>query len=196
VLAHHDAQGAYLWTRQLEAVDEGTRLHALALMPSGQAVLAGRLVGTLRVDGQDFGAPGARGLVLVGDFQGRLPWGATTLSGSGAFVLVAGPDGAERWAHPLACGARPAPPGVAVDEAGQVVAVCGSELSGYAPEGPQREQRTLTPGACPEGDCPVVGTALDFVPGRGLTLAGYQRHGVARAGDAWDQEAFLRVVTP
>ncbi len=231
VLAHHDAQGAYLWTRQLDAVDEGTQLHALALMPSGQAVLAGRLVGMLRVDGQDFGAPGARGLVLlaferdgrlawgrqvrgveghvtavkpgpdgsvalVGDFQGRLPWGGTTLSGSGAFVLVAGPDGAERWAHPLACGAWPAPPGVAVDEAGQVVAVCGSELSGYAPEGPQRDQRTLTPGACTEGDCPVVSTALDFVPGRGLTLAGYQRHGVARAGGAWDQEAFLRVVTP
>jgi outer membrane protein assembly factor BamB len=228
VLAHHDAEGAFLWTRQLDPVAEGTELHALALIPSGQALLAGRLVGTLRVDGQDFGAPGGRGLVLlaferdgrlawgrqvrgveghvtglkpgpdgsvalVGDFRGTLPWGGTTLSGSGAFVLVAGPDGAERWAHPLACGARPAPPVVAVDDAGQVVAVCGGELSGYAPEGPQRDQRTLTPGECAGGDCPMVSTALDFVPGQGLTLAGYQRHG---AGEAWNQEAFLRVVTP
>ncbi|HEX8820665.1 MAG TPA: hypothetical protein VF794_12120 [Archangium sp.] len=231
VLAHHDAQGAYLWTRQLDPVAEGTELHALALMPSGQALLAGRLVGTLRVDGQDFGAPGGRGLLLlaferdgrlawgrqvrgveghvtglkpgpdgsvalVGDFRGTLPWGGTTLSGSGAFVLATGPDGAERWAHPLACGARPTPPVVTVDDAGQVVAGCGGELSVYAPEGAQRDQRTLTPGECTAGDCLVASTALDFVPGQGLTLAGYQRHDGGRAGEAWNQEAFLRVLAP
>ncbi len=230
VLAHHDAQGAFVWTRQLDRVAEGTRLHALALAPSGQMLLAGRLVGALTVDGRTFGSAGGQGLlllaferdgrlawgkelrgvdghvtglrperdggvVLVGELRGPLSWGGTRLSGSEAFVLAAGPEGAERWAQPLACDARPAVPAVALDEEGQVVAVCGGTLSAYAPEGAQRDQRTLPPGECPEGDCAVAGTTLDFVPGQGFTLAGYQRHG-ARAGDAWDQEAFLRLLAP
>lgn len=231
VLAHHDARGAFLWTRQLEPVAEGTRLHALALAPSGRTLLAGRLRGTLTVDGRAFGTSGGQGLlllafekdgrlawgkelrgvdghvtglrpernggvVLVGELRGPLSWGGTRLPGAGAFVLAAGPDGAERWAWPLACGARPAPPAVAVDGGDQVVAVCGGMLSAYAPDGVPRDERTLPPGECPEGDCPVVGTTLDFVPGQGLTLSGYQRHGGARAGDAWDQEAFLRLLAP
>ena len=230
VLAHHDARGAFLWTRQLDRVDEGTRLHALALAPSGRTLLAGRLVGALTVDGRAFGSAGGHGLlllaferdgrlawgkelrgvdghvtglrlerdggvVLVGELRGPLSWGGSRLSGSEAFVLVAGPDGAERWAQPLACDTKPASPAVALDDAGQVVAICGGTLSAYAPEGSQRDQRTLPPGECPEGDCPVAGTTLDFIPGQGFTLAGYQRHG-ARAGEAWDQDAFLRLLAP
>ncbi|WNG40414.1 hypothetical protein F0U61_47080 [Archangium violaceum] len=231
VLAHYDAQGAFVWTRQLDLVAEGTELHAVALAPSSRTLLAGRLVGTLTVDGRAFGAEGGQGLVLlafekdgslawgrdwrgvdghvtglklnpdggavlVGGFRDTLPWGDTRLSGPGAFVVAADPDGAERWAHPLDCGAASAPPVVAVDDVGQVVALCGGTLSAYAPEGTQRDQRLLSPGECPEGDCPVMGTALGIVPGQGVTLAGYQRHGGAGAGNAWDQEAFLRLLTP
>ncbi|MGZ3458519.1 MAG: hypothetical protein ACXU86_08440 [Archangium sp.] len=231
VLAHHDAQGAYVWTRQLDPVAEGTELHALALAPSGQTLLAGRLVGALSVDGHAFGTAGGQGLVLLafgkegrlawgkelrgvdahvtglqgspdggvvlgGDFQGTLSWGGTKLSGPGAFVLAAGPEGAERWARPLGCGARPAAPALAVDEGGQVAAVCGGMLSTYDPGGARKDEHPLPPGECPEGDCPVTGTALGFVPGQGLTLAGSQRHGGAAAGDAWDQEAFLRLLAP
>jgi hypothetical protein len=231
VLAWHDAQGAYVWTRQLEPVDEGSELHAVALAASGRALLAGRLVGALTVDGRAFGASGAQGLVLlaferdgrlawgrewrgvdghvtglrpgpdggavlVGDFAGPPPWGGSRLSGPGAFVLATGPDGAERWGQPLACDApvTPAAPTVAVDDAGEVVALCGGVLSAYAPEGTQRDQRTLSPGECPEGGCPVTGTALGLVPGQGITLAGHQRHG--GAGAAWDQEAFVRLLAP
>jgi hypothetical protein len=229
VLAHHDAEGVFRWTRQLDPVDQGSELHAVAFLPSGQALLAGRLVGPLTVDGRTFGTANGQGLVLlafesdgrlawgkevrgvdghvtglkpgpdggvalVGEFRGSLPWGGTTLTGSGAFALAAGPDGAERWVHSLACGARPAPPVVTVDDRAQVVAACGGVLSAYAPEGEQRDQRTLSPGECPEGACPVVSTALGFVPGRGLTLLGNQRHGDVGAGGAWDQEAFLRLL--
>jgi hypothetical protein len=231
VLAHHDAEGVFLWTRQLEPVAEGTELHTVALLPSGQALLAGRLVGPLTVDGRTFGTANGRGLLLlafasdgrlawgkevrgvdghvtglrpgpdggvalVGEFHGPFPWGGTTLTGSGAFALAAGPDGAERWLHALACGARPAAPVVTVDDRARVVAACGGVLSAYAPEGAQRDQRTLSAGECPEGGCPVVSTALGFVPGRGLTLLGNQRHGGAGAGEAWDQEAFLRLLGP
>jgi hypothetical protein len=231
VLAHHDAQGAYRWTRQLELVADGTELYALGHLPSGRALLAGRLVGPLRVDGRGFGAAGSQGLVLlafetdgrlawgrelrgvdgritglkpgpdesavlVGELRGTLSWGGTTLTGPGAFVLAAGPEGAERWIQPLACGANPASPTVTVDDEGGVVAACGGVLSMYEPEGAQRDQRTLSPGECPEENCPVTSTALGIVPGRGLTLAGYQRHGDAGAEDAWDQEAFLRLLVP
>jgi hypothetical protein len=231
VLAHHDAEGAFRWTRQLDPVAEGSELHAVALLPSGQALLAGRLVGTLAVDGRTFGTANGRGLLLlafesdgrlawgkevrgvdghvsglkpdpdggvalVGEFRGSLPWGGTTLTGSGAFALAAGRDGAERWAQALACGTRPAPPVVTVDDRTQVVAACGGVLSAYSPEGTQRDQRTLSPGECAEGGCPVASTALGFVPGRGLTLLGNQRHGGAEAGEAWDQEAFLRLLGP
>jgi hypothetical protein len=233
VLAHHDARGAYVWTRQLDRVDAGTELHAVALAPSGRVLLAGRLVGSLTVDGHAFGAMGAQGLVLlaferdgrlawgrewrgvdgyvtgvkpgpdggavlVGGFAGTLPWGGTRLSGPGTFVLATDPDGAERWGQPLACDASimPAAPMVAVDEAGEVVALCGGVLSAYAPEGAQRDQRTLSPGECPEGSCPVSGTALGIVPGQGVALAGHQRHGGAGAGAAWNQEAFVRLLAP
>ncbi|WNG61326.1 hypothetical protein F0U59_46445 [Archangium gephyra] len=231
VLAHHDAQGAFLWTRQLDRVDPGTRLHALALAPSGRTLLAGRLVGALTVDGRAFGSAGGRallllsferdgrlawgkelrgvdgdvtglrrerdgGVVLVGELRGPLVWGGSRLSDSEAFVLAAGPDGAERWAQPLVCDTQPASPTVALDDAGQVVAVCGGTLSAYEPEGTQRDQRTLSPGECPEGGCPVAGTTLDFVPGQGFTLVGHQRHGGSSAGSAWDQDAFLRLLAP
>ncbi|OJH42362.1 hypothetical protein [Cystobacter ferrugineus] len=228
VLAHHDAQGAFVWTRQLDVVERGTELRAAARMPSGQWLLAGRLEGVLTVDGQRFGAPGAPSLlllafggdgrlawgkawsgvdahvsglkvdpagrgVLVGQFSGDLTWGGSRLSGPGAFVLGTGAEGAERWAHALPCGQAPAAPAVALDGEGAVAAVCGDTLSLYSPEGEQRGEQALTPGECSEGNCPVVATALDFVPGHGLGLTGFQRHGDAVSGN---QEAFLRLLAP
>ena len=228
VLAHHDAQGAFVWTRQLDVVDRGTELRAVARMPSGQWLLAGRLEGVLTVDGQRFGAPGAPSLlllafggdgrlawgkawrgvdahvsglkvdpagggVLVGEFSGDLTWGGSRLSGPGAFVLATGAEGAERWAHALACGQAPAAPALALEGEGSVAAVCGDTLSLYSPEGEPRNAQALTPGECSEGKCPVVATALEFVPGHGLGLTGLQRHGDAVDGD---QEAFLRLLAP
>jgi hypothetical protein len=229
LVALHDAAGAYLWSRQLDVADPGTQLHAVALAPSGQALLAGRLAGQLTVDGQSFGEPGRPGLVLLAfDVEGRLAWGrelrggegritglmvgpegsavlvgeredslawaGTTLSGAGAFVLGVGPDGDARWLQPLECGAWPSPPTVALEREGSVVAACGSVLSGYAPEGTQHAQRTLSAGSCPEDNCPVSSTSLAALPGQGLVLTGSQRHG--GPGAAWDQEAFLRLLPP
>lgn len=231
VLAHHDAGGASRWTRRLDGVAEGTELHTVTLTPSGLALLAGRLTGTVTVDGHAFGTAGGQGLVLlafdregrlawgkelrgvdghvtglkpgpdgsmalVGELRGTLHWGGTTLTGPGAFVLAAGPDGAERWGHPLECGARSSSPVVAVDDGGQVVAACEGVLSTYAPEGMLLDERKLSPGECPEGGCPVTSTALDFVPGKGLTLVGHQRHGGSQAGHEWNQDAFLRLLVP
>ncbi|ATB28905.1 hypothetical protein [Melittangium boletus] len=76
LLARYDAEGNELWTRRLDAVDEGSELRAVALGPSGQVLLAGRLQGALTVDGQTFGAPGVQGLLLLSFGQdGRLAWG-------------------------------------------------------------------------------------------------------------------------
>jgi hypothetical protein len=133
------------------------------------------------------------GGVLVGEFTGSLPWGGSRLSGPGAFVLTLGPDGAERWAHALACGRSPAPPAVALDGAGQVAAVCGDTLTLYAPGGTKQDERVLPPGECSGGECLVAATALGFVPGHGFGFTGSQRYGNALAGD---QEAFLRLLAP
>ena len=65
-------------------------------------------------------------------------------------------------------------------------------MSTYAPNGEQRDERTLSPGECTEGGCPVWGAALESVPGRGLAVTGWQRYG---SGE-WDQEAFVRLLTP
>ncbi|MET0401736.1 MAG: hypothetical protein ABW123_04995 [Cystobacter sp.] len=227
VLSHLDTRGALLWSRQLDVVERGSELRAAALTGSGRWLVAGRLVGTLTVEGQTFGAPGEESLlllafggngalawgrswrgvdvhvselragpegeaVLVGAFSGALPWGASRLSGPGAFVLTTGPDGAERWAHALTCGREAAPPAVALDEEGQVAAVCGDTLSLYASGGAQQDERELTPGECSTGDCLVSATALRFVPGRGLGVTGLQRYGNAVEGD---QEAFLRLLS-
>jgi hypothetical protein len=135
----------------------------------------------------------AGGAVLVGEFSGDLTWGDSRLSGPGAFVLSTEAEGTERWARALPCGQAPAAPAVALDGEGSVAAVCGATLSQYSPEGEQRNEQVLTPGGCSEGNCPVVATALDFVPGQGLGLTGLQRHGDPVNGD---QEAFLRLLAP
>ena len=79
-----------------------------------------------------------------------------------------------------------------VDEADQVVTLCGATVSTYSSEGEQREERVLTPGGCAQGTCPLWGTALARVPGRGLAFTGTQRYG----GAVWDQEAFVRFLSP
>jgi len=83
---------------------------------------------------------------------------------------------------------------VALEREGSVVAACGSVLSGYAPEGTQYEQRTLSAVSCPDGNCLVSSTSLAALPGQGLVLTGSQRHG--GPGTDWDQEAFLRLLVP
>ncbi|NTX57272.1 hypothetical protein HR086_38840, partial [Myxococcus sp. CA039A] len=58
VLTHYAEDGSVRWTRRLTGTGEGTALHAVALAPSGQTVLAGQLSDTLEVDGESFGAKG------------------------------------------------------------------------------------------------------------------------------------------
>ncbi len=229
VLAHHEGEGAFRWTRQLGVVGEGSALHAVALAPSGRALLAGRLEGALVVDGQTFGEAGGQGLVLLAfEADGRLAWGkelrgvegrvtglavaeegtvvlvgehgnllswaGRTLSGPGAFVLASSLEGTESWGHSLSCGEQPASPVVATEAGGRVVAACGQVLSEYAPEGTPRDSRVLSLEDCTEGSCRVTSTTLVILPAGELGLAGTGRYGAD--GEAWDQDAFLRLLTP
>ncbi|QDF08038.1 hypothetical protein [Myxococcus xanthus] len=76
VLTRYAADGSVLWTRRFHGANMDTALHAAALAPSGQSILAGQLVDALEVDGQTFGAPGVRGFVVLAfDASGRLLWG-------------------------------------------------------------------------------------------------------------------------
>lgn len=211
VLAHYDAEGTRTWTRSLAPISEGTALQALALTPSGRLLLAGHLVGTLTVDDSAFGTEGGEGLVLLAfGPDGGLVWGrqwadvkapVTGLASDarGGAVLVAGgqvrtttPEGAERWVRPLTCDVAGAEPRVMVDAAEEVVALCGATVSTYSDEGQPGSERVLPPGECPNGTCPLWGTALAEVPGRGWVVVGAQRYG----GAVWDQEAFVRFLNP
>jgi hypothetical protein len=76
VLSHLDAGGALLWSRQLDRVARGTELRAAALTGSGRFLVAGRLVGTLSVEGQTFGARGEESLLLLAfGGNGSFAWG-------------------------------------------------------------------------------------------------------------------------
>ena len=210
VLAHYDAQGRRVWTRSLGPVSDDTSLHALALTPSGRLLLAGRLVGTLSVEDSSFGSEGGPALVLLAfGPDGGLVWGrqwkdargdVTGLASDaqGGAVLVSeetvrttGPDGAERWARPLACDVSGVESRVTVDEAGRIVTLCGATLSTYSAQGEQQDEQVLPPVGCDGSTCPLWGTALAVVPGRGLALTGAQRYG----GAVWDQEAFVRFLS-
>ncbi|MBM7113319.1 PQQ-binding-like beta-propeller repeat protein [Archangium primigenium] len=227
LLARYDAEGELSWSRRFDAVAPGSALRALALGPSGERVVAGRLEGVLNVDGRTLGAPDVSSLIVLAfDAQGRLvwsreargadvqvsgvkvaadggvelvgeaaasfPWGGTTLP-PGAFVLALGPEAEERWSGPLACGASPTAPALALDATGQVVVLCGDTLSTYSAEGDVYAQRPVTPGACEGETCEVTGTGLAVLPRGGYVLTGLQRRGDVASGD---QDAFVRLLAP
>ncbi|NTX57205.1 hypothetical protein HR086_38495, partial [Myxococcus sp. CA039A] len=138
---------------------------------------------------------GPEGAVTVaGDFTGLLVWGGTSLGTQGPFVLGVGAEGEVRWLKQPECGAQ-ASEGVAaaVDGAGAVMVACGDVLTRYAADGTQQGERKLPVEGCASGECSLAVTGLAMVPGRGLAVAGWQRDG---GGDGWNQDAFLRVVTP
>ncbi|WP_426755153.1 hypothetical protein [Myxococcus sp. Y35] len=95
VLTRYAADGSVLWTRRFRGANMDSALHAAALAPSGQAILAGQLVDTLEVDGQTFGAPGVRGFVVLAfDASGRLLWGKEVPGAKGRITSVTvAPDG-------------------------------------------------------------------------------------------------------
>ncbi|GHG95073.1 hypothetical protein GCM10012319_58640 [Comamonas sp. KCTC 72670] len=229
VLTHYAADGSVLWTRRFAGANLDSALHAAALTPSGQAILAGQLVDTLEVDGQTFGTPGGRGFVVLafdtagrllwgkeapgakgritsvsvaadgtvvaaGDFIGLLVWGEASLGSSGAFVLTAGPDGAERWVRQPVCGpVTELGASVAVEDSGAVAVTCGSVLTRYDASGARLGEQTLSAQPCTSGVCSLTTAGVAAVPGRGLAVTGWQRDG---AGDTWNQDAFLRLVVP
>ena len=229
VLTRYGADGAVRWTRRLEGTAEGTELRAVALLPSGRAVLAGQLADTLEVDGQTFGTPGVRGLVVLvfgedgrlawgqevpgakgrvtavsagadgavavaGDFTGLMVWGEASLGTAGPFVFTVGSDGSERWLKQPACGpVTEAGPAVAVDAEGTVAVACGSVLTRYRASGAWRDEQRLPVASCRSGQCSLAAAGMAVVPGKGLAVTGWQRDG---AGEAWNQDAFLRLVVP
>ncbi|WP_224244656.1 hypothetical protein [Hyalangium gracile] len=109
LLTLHASDGAVRWTRRFQEAEEGTGLERVALEPSGRAVLAGTLVGVLRVDDQRLGTEGTRSLaVLVFEPDGSLAWGQV-LTGvdsrvtdvaaraDGSVVLAGESQGAMSW---------------------------------------------------------------------------------------------------
>ncbi|QSQ12817.1 hypothetical protein [Myxococcus landrumensis] len=140
-------------------------------------------------------AVGPEGLVTVaGDFKGLLMWGGTSLGTSGPFVLGVGAEGEVRWLKQPECGDESSE-GVsaAVDDAGSVAVVCGDALTRFDADGAGQESRKLPPQDCSSGQCLLSATGIATAPGQGWAVTGWQRDG---AGVAWNQDAFLRVVTP
>lgn len=229
VLTRYGADGAVRWTRRFEGTGEGTSLQAVALTPSGGAVLAGQLADVLEVEGRTFGTLGRRGFVVLafgedgrlawgrelpgvrgrvtsvavgpegavtvaGDFTGLLVWGGTSLGTPGAFVLGAGADGGERWVKQPACGpVTELGTAAAVDGEGTVAVACGSMLTRYGADGAWRDEQRVPVASCESGRCSLAASGLAAVPGRGLAVTGWQRDG---ADNAWNQDAFLRLVVP
>lgn len=131
-------------------------------------------------------------VVVVGEAQGAVSWGGTTLPDGGPFVLTMEAQGGG-WLRRLGCEGTPSTPSLAVTGTGEVVAACGSRLSLYTPEGTPRGERTLRPESCTEGACTLSSAAVAATEG-GLVVTGQQRHGVTT--DGWNQDAFLRFVVP
>jgi hypothetical protein len=96
VLTRYGADGEVRWTWRFEGTGAGTALGAVALTPSGTAVLAGALADTLDVDGRTFGTRGMRGFVVLAFGEdGRLVWGRELPGVRGRVTSVAaGADGA------------------------------------------------------------------------------------------------------
>ncbi|MCP3139380.1 NHL repeat-containing protein [Pyxidicoccus xibeiensis] len=229
VLTRYGADGTVRWTRRFEGTGEGTALSAVAVTPSGLAVLAGQLSDTVTVDGQAFGTQGVRGfgvlafgedgrlawgkevpgakgrvtsvavgadgaVVVAGDFTGLMVWGQASLGSAGPFVFAVGADGSERWLKQPACGEVTAlGPAVTVDGEGTVAVACGDVLTRYGADGAWRDEQRLPVTPCPSGQCSLAAAGMAAVPGRGLAVTGWQRDG---AGEAWNQDALLRLVVP
>jgi hypothetical protein len=229
LLARYAADGSLRWTRRFEGAGEGSEPGPVALTPSGSAVFAGTFAGVLDVEGNTFGAPDTRSLVLltfnagggfvwgqalsgvdghisdvkvmrdgsvvaVGEALGAMAWGEDKLPSAGPFILAADAQGRPRWLRRPACDGASAPPSVAVEPSSTVVAACGSRLSLYGADGAPRGERTLQPENCTEGACTVTSTAVAPTGSGQLLVTGSQRHGVAT--DAWNEDAFLRLVAP
>ncbi len=96
VLPRYAADGSVRWSRRFEGTGEGTALGAVALTPSGTAVLAGQLADTVEVDGRTFGTRGMRGFVVLAFGEdGRLAWGRELPGVRGRVTSVAsGAEGA------------------------------------------------------------------------------------------------------
>jgi hypothetical protein len=96
VLTRYGADGEARWTRRFEGTGAGTLLGAVALAPSGMAVLAGQLADTLEVDGRTFGTRGTRGFVVLAFGEdGRLAWGRELPGVRGRVTsVVVGQEGA------------------------------------------------------------------------------------------------------
>ncbi|WP_164020247.1 hypothetical protein [Pyxidicoccus trucidator] len=140
-------------------------------------------------------AVGADGAVAVaGDFTGLMVWGEASLGTSGPYVLTAGADGDERWLKQPACGpVTEVGPAVAVDGEGTVAVACGNVLTRYGADGAWRDEQRLPVAVCESGQCSLSAAGMAVVPGKGLAVTGWQRDG---AGNAWNQDAFLRLVVP
>lgn len=172
---------------------DGTRsLVLLAFGPEGQLAWGQEARG---VDGRVTGLAVASdgGVVAVGESQGALTWGGTTLTGGGAFVLAAGVDGEPRWLRRPACGGLTSAPAVAVDAGGAVAASCGHTVSRFGTDGAPGEARVLPVGSCFSGRCSNAVTSLASVPGNGLAVTGLLRDGAA---PSWNQDAFLQLLAP
>ncbi|MBE4750755.1 hypothetical protein G4177_21525 [Corallococcus sp. ZKHCc1 1396] len=166
VVLAFDADGALAWGREVPGVN-------------------GR-VGSVSV--------GADGTVAVaGEAVGLLVWNETTLDEGGPFVLTATADGQEQWAKRPTCGSASVGTVAAVESTGPVAVACGNRLTRYAADGALLGASTLAPETCSSGTCSLAATTLVALPDAGLVASGWQRDG---AGAAWNQDAFLRLVTP
>ncbi|RKH41855.1 hypothetical protein D7V93_38390, partial [Corallococcus llansteffanensis] len=137
---------------------------------------------------------GGNGTVAVaGEAVGLRGWGGTTLDAGGPFVLTASADGQEQWAKQPTCGATSVGTVAAVESTGPVAVACGNTLTRYAADGALLGAKTLAPETCSSGTCSLATTTLVATPDQGVVVSGWQRDG---AGATWNQDAFLRLVTP
>jgi hypothetical protein len=166
VVLAFDANGALTWGREVPGVNG-------------------------RVGSVSLGADGT--VAVAGEAVGLLVWGDTALDEGGPFVLTANADGTERWVKQPTCGAPSVGTVAAVESTGPVAVACGDRLTRYAADGALLGTSTLAPESCESGTCSLATTALVATPDAGLVVSGWERDG---AGDTWNQDAFLRNVTP
>ncbi|MBN9682314.1 MULTISPECIES: hypothetical protein [unclassified Corallococcus] len=137
---------------------------------------------------------GADGTVAVaGEAVGLLVWNGVALDEGGPFVLTAAADGQERWVKQPTCGATSVGTVAAVEPSGPVATACGDTVTRYAADGALLGTKSLAPESCESGTCSLATTTLVAAPESGLVVSGWQRDG---AGNTWNQDAFLRLVTP